>query len=125
MNDGPTNTETPPSNSEQPSEFPDKETAFRELMALYREKNVFQRFRAMVSGLRRPRDTREYKMARIELQRLAAPAAAFLIPLLLVAFLASLPSGKEELVVDFNTTIMEPDTVEEPPTLDPVPPEPP
>ena len=93
-------------------------------MALYRERNVFQRFRAMVSGLRRPRDTREYKMARIELQRLAAPAAAFLIPLLLVSFLAILPSGKEELVVDFNTTIMEPDTIEEPP-LDPVTPEPP
>ncbi len=125
MNDGDNNSELRTPNSELPSDFPDKETAFRELMALYREKNVFQRFRAMVSGLRRPRDTREYKMARIELQRLAAPAAAILIPLLLVAFLAILPSGKEELVVDFNTTIMEPDTIEEPPTLDPVPPEPP
>ena len=107
------------------NDLPSREAAFHELMALYRERNVFQRFRAMVSGLRRPRDTREYKMARIELQRLAAPAAAFLIPLLLVAFLAILPSGKEELVVDFNTTIMEPDTIEEPPPLDPITPEPP
>jgi hypothetical protein len=124
MNDDATNPESRIPNPELPSDFPDKKTAFRELMALYRERNVFQRFRAMVSGLRRPRDTREYKMARIELQRLAAPAAAFLIPLLLVAFLAILPSGKKELVVDFTTTIMEPDTTKEPP-LDPVTPEPP
>ena len=103
----------------------DRAAAFHELMALYREKNVFQRFRAMVSGLRRPRDTREYKMARIELQRLAAPAAAILIPLLLVAVLAILPSGGEESVVGFDTAIMEPDTIEDPPLLDPVPPEPP
>ncbi len=41
-----------------------------------------------------------------------------------MAALAILPSGKEELVVDFNTTIMEPDNIEEPP-LDPVTPEPP
>ena len=79
--------------SDEPS-FPDRESSFRELMSLYRERSVFQRFRAMVSGLRRPRDTREYKLARIELQRLAAPAAAILIPLLLVAFLALLPSGQ-------------------------------
>ena len=119
MNDGENNSAPRTPNSE----LPDRETAFRELMALYRERNVFQRFRAMVSGLRRPRDTREYKMARIELQRLAAPAAAFLIPLLLVAFLAILPKGDKEVATDFTTTIMEPETVE-PPPLDPVPPEP-
>ena len=123
MNDGDNIFELRTPTSELPSDFPDKETAFRELMALYRERNVFQRFRAMLSGLRRPRDTREYKMARIELQRLAAPAAAFLIPLLLVAFLAILPSGKEVLVVDIETKIIDPEPIDEP-DFEPVPPEP-
>ena len=34
-----------------------REKAFSELMALYREKSLPQRLRAMVSGLRRPRGT--------------------------------------------------------------------
>ncbi len=123
MNDGDNNSELRTPNSELPSDFPDKETAFRELMALYREKNVFQRFRAMVAGLRRPRDTREYKMARIELQRLAAPAAAILIPMLLVAFLAILPSGQKEDQIGF-IDIERHEIEPEPPLLDPVPPEP-
>ena len=107
--------------SEEPS-FPDRESSFRELMSLYRERSVFQRFRAMVSGLRRPRDTREYKLARIELQRLAAPAAAILIPLLLVAFLALLPSGQKE--DQFGFIDIERREIEPEPLLDPVPPEP-
>ena len=123
MNDGDNNSELRTPNSELPSDFPDKETAFRELMALYREKNVVQRFRAMVAGLRRPRDTREYKMARIELQRLAAPAAAILIPMLLVAFLAILPSGQKEDQIGF-IDIERHEIEPEPPLLDPVPPEP-
>ncbi len=107
MNEGAINSELRFPNSARPSDLSGMETAFSELMALYREKNIFQRFRAMVSGLRRPRGTREYKMARIELQRLAAPVAAILIPLLLVAFLAIVPSGREEPVVDVRTIVLE------------------
>ncbi len=101
------------------------DTAFRDLMALYRERNFIQRFRAMVSGFRRPRDTREYKLARIELQRLAAPLAAFAIPLLLVALLAVLPDGAGPATADFTVTISDPEPAPPEPPFDPVPPEPP
>ncbi|MBQ6137721.1 MAG: hypothetical protein IJI73_10175, partial [Kiritimatiellae bacterium] len=44
-----------------------------EIAERYSEKGFFQRLKEMSKGLGMPRDTREYKLARIELQRLAAP----------------------------------------------------
>ena len=53
----------------------------------YTEKGFFRRFFEMFQGLRMPRDTREYKLARIELQRLSAPLTAIVVPTLFVIVL--------------------------------------
>ena len=45
------------------------------------------RLMKIVRGLRRPPTSREYKEARIELERLSAPLVAFLVPCLLVTVL--------------------------------------
>ena len=48
----------------------------------YTEKGFFRRLFEMSKGLGMPRDTREYKLARIELQRLSAPLTAIVVPTL-------------------------------------------
>ena len=48
----------------------------------YTEKGFFRRLFEMFQGLRMPRGTREYKLARIELQRLSAPLTAIVLPTL-------------------------------------------
>ena len=48
----------------------------------YTEKGFFRRLFEMFKGLGKPRDTREYKLARIELQRLSAPLMAIVVPTL-------------------------------------------
>ena len=48
----------------------------------YTEKGFFRRLFEMFKGLGMPRDTREYKLARIELQRLSAPLTAIVVPTL-------------------------------------------
>ena len=47
-----------------------------ELEAAYAEVGYFQRLARMVRGLGKPRASAEYKLARTELQRLAAPIVA-------------------------------------------------
>ena len=54
----------------------------------YHQVTLRERLLLLFTGLRAPRDSREYKMARIEAQRLAAPAIAILTPLILVAAIA-------------------------------------
>ncbi len=67
-----------------------------ERMLAYREPGVARRLTVLVKGLRQPRQSRDYKEARIELQRLSAPASALLLPVLIVAVLLVM-SGDEEM----------------------------
>jgi hypothetical protein len=54
----------------------------QEIAERFEEKGFFSRLGDMFSGLSRPRSSREYKLARIELQRLMAPLVAILCPVL-------------------------------------------
>ncbi len=58
-----------------------------EIAERYSEKGFFQRLKDMSKGLGMPHDTREYKLARIELQRLAAPLVAVVTVALFVTIL--------------------------------------
>jgi len=62
-------------------------TTLADLTTLYREPGYLHRLPAMLRGLRKPRNSREYKAARIELERLSAPITAFLLPALMVCLL--------------------------------------
>lgn len=53
-----------------------------EIDAAFAEKGFFRRMRDMFSGLSKPHSSAEYKLARTELQRLAAPLCAILLPTL-------------------------------------------
>jgi hypothetical protein len=84
---------------------------------IYGEPNGFRRLAAMVKGLGQPRQSRAYKVAVIEVQRLSAPAAAVLLPALVVALLVALSDSaavQDRVVV---TQMLESDT---PPALAPV-----
>ncbi|MBO7721674.1 MAG: terpene cyclase/mutase family protein [Kiritimatiellae bacterium] len=58
-----------------------------EIEAAFEEKGFFRRMKDMFAGLSKPRSSPEYKLARTELQRLAAPLAAILLPTLMVIIL--------------------------------------
>jgi Prenyltransferase and squalene oxidase repeat len=61
----------------------------------YTELNYFQRFKRMRQGLACPRTSKEYKAAIIEVQRLSAPAAALLLPLLLIGVMVILSAATD------------------------------
>lgn len=72
-----------------------------------KERSYFERLRAMFTGLGKPRDTKEYKEARIELQRLKAPLMAVLIPTVLILSLMMFATRKEMDTVEFITDIVQ------------------
>ena len=95
------------------NELLENDESSKEMMALFNEKTYFQRLKGMFEGLKKPKDTKEYKMARIEMQRQAAPAAAIIIPVVLVSLLALLATGKEKTEVAFETEILQPEEIKE------------
>ncbi len=91
----------------------------------YEEKKYFARLKAMFKGLGQPHDTPEYKAARTELQRQAAPLIALVSVILFVIILivvTSIKSSDKEAIV---ITRMEEDKVEEQQEEEEEPPEPP
>ena len=116
--------------SEEVYEEVDEGIDLEEIAKQYEERGFFRRLGDMFKGLGQPRDTREYKLARIELQRLAAPLVAIVVPLLFGAVLCvvTMISGqaKDSITVDIaqieenDTDLKEeddipPDDIEPPP----------
>ncbi len=75
-----------------------------EINAAFEEKGFFRRMKDMFTGLSKPRSSPEYKLARIELQRLIAPLAAILLPTLgvgiLIVVTAVTGQNKQTIQVD-------------------------
>jgi len=75
-----------------------------EIDAAFDEKGFFRRLRDMFTGLSKPRSSAEYKLARTELQRLIAPLAAILLPVMgvivLIVITAVQGQQKETITVD-------------------------
>lgn len=87
----------------------------------YEEKGYFKRLAAMFSGLGKPKNTAEYKLARIELQRQAAPLIAITAVLLLVTIMIVLTAMTGVNKDAYEVTIAE---QTETPTDETPPPEP-
>ncbi len=94
-----------------------------ELSAKYKEKGYFQRLKDMFAGLGAPRNTAEYKLARIELQRQAAPLIAVTTVLLLVVVMVVMTMMPKDKGDEYKVTIAE--AAEEPPDVEEPPEEPP
>lgn len=77
------------------------------------DKGIISRFRILFSGLRMPHDTKEYKEARIELQRLYAPLMAVVIPFVLISLLMVFATKKEAATSEFITDIVQYEEVKE------------
>ena len=98
-----------------------------EEMAKYEEEGYFKRLGKMFAGLGRPRDTREYKEAVIELQRQIAPLLALLVPLVgaVILFVVTAMSGSTEQKVKVEIAQVEKeeqlDEPETPPETEPTP----
>lgn len=103
-----------------------------ELAKRYETKGFFSRLGSMFSGLSQPKSSREYKIARIELQRLMAPLIAIVSVLVLVGSLIVFTMVSENKAKDLEITIapvekdeiVQEETPEEEPPDEP-PPEPP
>ena len=65
-----------------------------ELGRRYEKQGIFSRMKTLATGLAKPRWTREYKLARIELQRLAAPLCAVVVVSLFAVTLAVVTAVK-------------------------------
>ena len=83
------------------------------IAARYTEESYWKRILRMITGLRAPRQSREYKAAVIELQRLSAPLSAVMLPTLLITLLAVLSTGGQEGDRIVETEIMEAETLED------------
>ncbi len=92
---------------------PLQDPAFLEMMELFTEKNYWQRLRVMFAGIGKPRDSREYRLAKTELQRQVAPLAAIVLPSLCILLLALFADAKvtEDRIIE--TDIMEAEELEE------------
>ena len=99
----------------------------------YEEKGIFTRLGILFSGIGKPKNTREYKEARIELQRLAAPLIAilsvsmFVIVLIVVTAIQGTKKEKIEVTIaeveedqaELEEQVEEPpDDIEPPPMED-------
>lgn len=106
-------------------EILENDEGFKEIMGLFKEKGFFQRLKSIATGLRQPSDSKEYKEARTNLQRLMAPVVAIALPCLIILLL--LVFGKSKAKKEVAVEVQVEQQVEEPEELqdieEPPPPE--
>jgi hypothetical protein len=90
-----------------------EDQALKEINDLFNEDSYITRIKKMINGFGCPRDSREFKSARIEAQRLAAPACAVMIPLVSIVLMAVLATGKISNTYEVKVEILETKEVEE------------
>ncbi len=91
----------------------------------FEEKNYFQRLGAMFKGLGMAHDTPEYKLARVELQRQAAPLIAFVSVFLFVIVLIVVTALQPAEEKGYEIVIQEQEEQQPPPEAEEEPPDPP
>ena len=93
------------------------EERLAELNAAYEDVGFFTRLARMAKGLGKPRSSAEYKLARTELQRLAAPIVAVVAPVVFVVVLCVMTDvtglAKRTIQIDVARTQNEEDVLEE------------
>jgi hypothetical protein len=102
-----------------------EDQALAEIDERFREDSYVTRIKKMIRGFGRPRNTREFKEARLEAQRLAAPLCAVFIPLIAVVLIVLLAADVIAPEPTGPTVTFEPPPPEPPPLTPPQPPQPP
>ena len=96
-----------------------------EIRKKYEDKGFFRRLADMCVGLGKPHNTREYKLARIEVQRLMAPLISVLAVVLFVGALIVITAvtGQKKEVIEVQIAEVEEDTQELTEEVDEEPPD--
>jgi len=97
--------------------------AYQEMMKLFDEMSFPERMRRMFSGLSQPKDSGDYKFAKLQMQRLSAPFLAMVVPLIVIVLMVAFGGQGQMSQRGIPTEIVDPQLLEldEPPE----PPEPP
>ncbi len=90
-----------------------EEKALDEIDELFHEDSYYTRITKMIKGFSCSRDSREFKSARIEAQRLAAPLCAVMIPVVAVALLAILATGTSSQNLEVEVEYLKAEEIEE------------
>ena len=97
-----------------------------EIDALFEERGFFRRMGDMFKGLGKPRSSREFKIAKTELQRLMAPLLAILLPVIgvvsLIVITAVSDQNREIITLDIAKVQEEDTPLEEEQEPEPEPP---
>jgi len=84
-----------------------------EIARMYTNETLAHRMKVLFTGLKAPRQSKEYKAAMIEMQRLSAPLAAILLPALAVSLLIVMSGGSsvEDRIIE--TQVLEAEEVKD------------
>ncbi|MFA7172069.1 MAG: prenyltransferase/squalene oxidase repeat-containing protein [Kiritimatiellia bacterium] len=93
--------------------FNEVDTNLAEIAEMYGNESYIKRMKKLFTGLNAPRDSRAYKVAMIEIQRLSAPISAILMPLLSVMLLIVLSNASVTDDRIIETQIIEAEEMQE------------
>jgi len=82
------------------------------MMRLFEEESFARRMGQMFLGLGKPKDSGEYKFARLQLQRLSAPFLGVAVPVALLAGMLAIQTQVEVVAITAPVEIIEEQTVE-------------
>jgi len=104
------------------------EVRHHDLMELFETLSFTEKIRRMSHGLKQPKDTGEYKWAKLQVQRLSAPLAAVVVPVVAVSLLVVFAAMAPETHRTVTVTVVEPEEMPELEDIEEIkeePPEPP
>ena len=92
--------------------------AYNEMMKLFQEKSFMEKMKATFSGLNCPKDSGEYKFAKLQIQLMAGPLLAVIMPIIAVIILLNLKTSVDDKKILAAVEVLEPELppeIEEPP----------
>lgn len=84
-----------------------------EIIEMYKDESYLRRLKKLFRGLNAPRQSKEYKESMIELQRLSAPLAAILLPVLAVGLLVVMSAGSTTQDRVIETQVLEAEQIKD------------
>jgi len=81
--------------------------ALKEIETFYSDRSYRERLKVMVRGIKAPRNSKAYKEALIEVQRLSAPVLAVCLPVLAVCLLTLMPTDTMRVGPVIETRVLE------------------
>jgi len=84
-----------------------------DLMELFEELSFTEKVRKVANGLKQPKDSGEYKYAKLQMIRLSSPVSAVVVPIICFVLLMVVAASGPPPARIVNVTIMEPESVKD------------